>query len=426
MNEGRFIDLLGKLIGESEHLQNNPSQGLVPREDLASNHILELLAPYNKENGGVLEIEKLSYVEGRGNLIIKYPGTTDKVCSFVGSHLDVVPADPTGWKRNPFQLIQEGDLLYGRGTTDCLGHVAMLTDMLATLAENKPALETTVVVIFIANEENSSFHGVGVDQIAKEGHMESLKSGPVFWIDSADSQPCMGTCGMLQWKLEVTGKLFHSGLPHKGINSIEFGNDVINEIQRRFYQDFPRTEMEDKYNFVTCSTFKPTQITCAKGSINQLPPNCTIEGDCRLCPFYDVKDVRMKVDSYIKDINANPSALEGKHGPHSKYQLEDGSSSANAKLTWSFLGENGVACDIDSKGFGALREATMAVLGEVKPYSIGGSLPLIRDLQDNGFDVIIAGYGFSSKYHADNEAVSLTDMKNASKIIFTVIKSLSS
>ena len=72
MNEGRFIDLLGKLIGESEHLQNNPSQGLVPREDLASNHILELLAPYNKENGGVLEIEKLSYVEGRGNLIIKY------------------------------------------------------------------------------------------------------------------------------------------------------------------------------------------------------------------------------------------------------------------------------------------------------------------------------------------------------------------
>ena len=61
-------------------------------------------------------------MQGRSNLIIKYPGTTDEVCSFVGSHLDVVPADPNGWERDPFQLTVEGRTLYGRGTTDCLGH----------------------------------------------------------------------------------------------------------------------------------------------------------------------------------------------------------------------------------------------------------------------------------------------------------------
>jgi hypothetical protein len=35
-------------------------------------------------------MERVEFKPGRGNLIIRYPGTTDKVVSFVGSHLDVV------------------------------------------------------------------------------------------------------------------------------------------------------------------------------------------------------------------------------------------------------------------------------------------------------------------------------------------------
>ena len=119
MNEPRFMGLLEKLIGESKHLQNNPSQGLVPKEDLACAHIMRVLGPYSKENGGPLEISKVNFVEDRGNLIIRYPGTNpSKICSFVGSHMDVVPASPEGWARDPFKLEVDGDTLYGRGTTD--------------------------------------------------------------------------------------------------------------------------------------------------------------------------------------------------------------------------------------------------------------------------------------------------------------------
>ena len=365
-------------------------------------------------------------MEGRGNLIIKMPGNTDKVCSFVGSHLDVVPADQKNWDRNPFQLVQEGDLLYGRGTTDCLGHVALLTQFLLYLAKRNKMLDVTIYVVFIANEENSSFHGVGVDQLAKEGHLDNLKNGPLFWIDSADSQPCMGTCGMLQWRLEVEGKLFHSGLPHKGINSIEMANDAVNYIQSSFYRDFPRTPKEDIYNFVTCSTMKPTQIKCTPGSLNQLPPITIVEGDIRLCPFYDVADVRVAVDKYIDEINNDPTVIYTKtmnHGPHSKYVLseENGGNKGKVTLKWTFPGENGIACNIDSIGFAALKKATEEVLGKVVPYSIGGSLPLVSDLQAQGFDVMIAGYGFSSKYHADNESVSVDCMRQAMKILGKVV-----
>ena len=47
----------------------------------------------------------------------------------------------------------------------------------------------------------------------------------------------------------------------------------------------------------------------------------------------------------------------------------------------------GIACDLDSEGFQRLDEATRDVMGESKPFSICGSLPLVGDLQKAGFDV---------------------------------------
>lgn len=65
LNEKRFLDLLEKLIGESEFLQNSPPQGLIPNEDRASDHVLKVLEPYMVKNGGVLEVERVSFVEGQ-------------------------------------------------------------------------------------------------------------------------------------------------------------------------------------------------------------------------------------------------------------------------------------------------------------------------------------------------------------------------
>lgn len=79
MNEARFLNLLEKLIGESKYLQNSPPQGLIPQENLASNHVLDVLRPFSTENGGPLTVERVEFVKGRGNVIITYPGTTDKV-----------------------------------------------------------------------------------------------------------------------------------------------------------------------------------------------------------------------------------------------------------------------------------------------------------------------------------------------------------
>lgn len=426
VNEQRFVGLLEKLIGESKFLQNHPPQ-FVPEEDRALQHVLAVLDPFRIENGGVLTIKHIHYKPKRGNLIIEYrPPTATKIVSFVGSHLDVVPANPESWDVDPFSLTRKGDQLFGRGTTDCLGHVALLTDFMCTLAEKKPQLSTAVVVVFIASEENTMIPEVGIEQLMANGYLDPLKPGPVFWVDSADNQPCIGTAGVFVWSLKATGKLFHSGLPHKGINAIELARDAVAEIQRKFYLDFPPLPIETEYNFSSSSSLKPTQVRCAEGGLNQLPPWCEIQGDVRLTPFYKLKDCIAKVKSYVDDVNAHIEQLgsEEERGKVSKYVItEADGSTLRGKVELKVLEDpmQGIACQLDSPGYKALCAATKEVLGEVVPFSDCGSLPLVGEMQEAGYDLQVIGFGCSSVYHGDNEYCRLSDMNAGAKIMSRII-----
>ncbi|KAI9914312.1 hypothetical protein PsorP6_007137 [Peronosclerospora sorghi] len=128
--------------------------------------------------------------------------------------MDVVLANPEDWDRDPFSLTVEGDKLYGRGTTDCLGHVVLMTELFKELSKRKVAIKTKVVCVLIAVEENSEIPGVGIEKLMESGKLDFIKNGPVIWVDCSDSQPCISTAGVISWTLKATGKLFHSGLPH--------------------------------------------------------------------------------------------------------------------------------------------------------------------------------------------------------------------
>ena len=88
-------------------------------------------------------------------------------------------------------------------------------------------------------EESTAVPGVGVDKLMEAGHLDYLKDGPIFWVDSADTHPCIGTASCAMWTLRVEGRLAHSGLPQKGINSVELVMEAVKYIQTKFYQDFP-------------------------------------------------------------------------------------------------------------------------------------------------------------------------------------------
>ncbi|KAG0497030.1 hypothetical protein HPP92_001721 [Vanilla planifolia] len=424
LDRDSFISLLSKVIGEARHVQNNPP-GLIPKEDRVARHVLDALLPLSTSTGGgPLIVSHVSYTEGRGNIIVEYPGSVaGKILSFVGCHMDVVTADPSDWDFDPFSLSIDGDKLRGRGTTDCLGHVALVTELMRKLGQVRLQLKNTVVAVFIANEENSSVLGIGVDALVKDGLLDKLKQGPLFWIDTADKQPCIGTGGMISWRLRATGKLFHSGLPHKAINPLELLMEALKEMQSRFYKDFPPHPQELVYGFATPSTFKPTQWSYPGGGINQIPGECTISGDVRLTPFYSPVDVIKKLQEYVDDMNANVEKLDTR-GPVSKYVLPDEGLRGRLDISFDEAALTGVACDLNSRGFHVLCKATKEVVGYLKPFSITGSLPLIREMQEEGFDVQTSGYGIMATYHAKNEYCLFSDMCQGFQVFVSIISQL--
>jgi acetylornithine deacetylase len=66
--------------------------------------------------------------------------------------------------------------------------------------------------------------------------------------------------------------------------------------------------------------------------------------------------------------------------------------------------------------------AFQQVYGSCKPYSITGSLPCIRELQEDGFDVQTMGFGLLSTYHANNEHAKLSDFAQGLRTLAAIIK----
>jgi hypothetical protein len=70
MQEGAYLELLEKMIGESEFVQNSPPT-LIPEEDRVVRHVVHALEPFTVANGGPLEVEVISFIPGRSNVIVK-------------------------------------------------------------------------------------------------------------------------------------------------------------------------------------------------------------------------------------------------------------------------------------------------------------------------------------------------------------------
>lgn len=401
------------MMAVGERLQNYPQKDKPqPQEDLAGDVVLQELAQFVRNDR--LRVERVSYAEGRGNLILTYPGRTNRTLAFVGAHLDVVPADPAEWQRPPFELQIEGERLYGRGVTDCLGHVAVLTDLFAQLAEQQPALDHSVVAVIIANEELSAVSGIGIGKLVKEGKLDYLKNGPLYWLDSADFGPTIGTGGMATWKLTTEGKGAHSGFPQNGINAAELAFAATQALQAWFYQHYPPHPKEREYGFLAPSSLKPTRVQVDNDTLAKIPAKAVVEGDIRLTPWYEAKEVKEGALAFIQQLDVGHLPTLGV----SRYRLPD--AVGTIKLDMGAPG-GGIACDLTSVGYRALVDAITTVRGEARPFALTGTLPYVRSLQKHGFDVQITGFGRMDTYHAPNEFAELSHMCDGFRILCHLI-----
>ena len=98
-------------------------------------------------------------------------------------HHDVQPVgDPTKWARDPYALTEDGDRLYGRGSSDDKGAIALHLALLRAFGDELPV----TVVLLVEGEEEIGSPGFGA---LLEAHQDELRADVVIVPDAVNPTP---------------------------------------------------------------------------------------------------------------------------------------------------------------------------------------------------------------------------------------------
>ena len=97
--------------------------------------------------------EIFEYKPGRANIIARFKGNGSKRPIILLNHMDVVTADPSAWRVNPFSAEIVDGSIYGRGALDMKGEGLLQLMTMIILAREKPLLSRDVIFLATADEE---------------------------------------------------------------------------------------------------------------------------------------------------------------------------------------------------------------------------------------------------------------------------------
>ncbi|MHB8418140.1 MAG: M20/M25/M40 family metallo-hydrolase [Myxococcales bacterium] len=107
-----------------------------------------------------IESEILEAEPGRSNVVARLVGSGSEAPLLLGAHLDVVPAGE-GWRHPPFEAVEEGGFLHGRGAVDMKGFAAQAVTLLGCLRRLGVPLRRDVIFAGVADEEEGCRLGSG-------------------------------------------------------------------------------------------------------------------------------------------------------------------------------------------------------------------------------------------------------------------------
>ncbi|MFV0253685.1 MAG: M20/M25/M40 family metallo-hydrolase [Beutenbergiaceae bacterium] len=133
---------------------SNYGDGTGPGERAAAERVIELLEDVGYQP---------SYVESaatRGSVLLRIPGADpSRSALVVHGHLDVVPAQASDWKMDPFGGEEMDGMIWGRGAVDMKDMDAMILATLRDMARTGWQPPRDLVVAFFADEEAGGTFG---------------------------------------------------------------------------------------------------------------------------------------------------------------------------------------------------------------------------------------------------------------------------
>lgn len=221
----------------------------------------------------------------------------------LSGHSDVVPVDGQPWSTDPFELTQIDGKLFGRGSCDMKGFLALA---LAYAPKFSAADLKRPVFIAISYDEEIGCAGVlpMVEELASLGQKPSIcwVGEPTLW------NVVTGHKGICNHKVIVTGKEMHSSLPHLGASAIHEALEILT-VLRETANWLEETAPSD-------SEFDPPHATLTIGKIsggtaaNIIARECEFVFDLRYPPGVDVEASLKPFREKVAEVDARLKAFD--------------------------------------------------------------------------------------------------------------------
>lgn len=259
----RALEILKRLIA-FDTVSSEPNMALIEyvRELLASKGIESLIV---KDETGK-----------KANLFAS-TGPRDVPGVLLSGHTDVVPAAGQAWTMPPFQATLRDGRIYGRGTCDMKGFIALAIDAMLNAADM-----TLLRPLQLALSHDEEIGCVGVRRLLDVLHLAPVRPFLCVVGEPTLMQFAVGHKGKASYRTFCRGQEAHSSLAPRAVNAIHLASDFIAELrnsQKRIEQQGSRDEGYD----IPYSTVHIGRIDGGK-ALNIVPNLCTMEFEYRNLP----------------------------------------------------------------------------------------------------------------------------------------------
>lgn len=211
-------------------------------------------------------------------------GPADVAGVVLSGHTDVVPTEGQAWDSDPFTLREHNGHLYGRGTCDMKGFIAIVLAKVPQMI--RADLKQPVHLALSYDEELGC---IGAHSLADHIAHAPVKPKMCVVGEPTMMKPITGHKGICDVRCTVRGRESHSSLAPYAVNAVEAAAELVTHIKKIAR----RMESEGPYNRHFDPPFTTLQTGLFHGgtAMNIVPNNCEIGFEIRNIPEVDPEAV---------------------------------------------------------------------------------------------------------------------------------------
>jgi acetylornithine deacetylase len=215
----------------------------------------------------------------------------------LSGHTDVVPVEGQAWTSDPFRLEtrpadQGSDRLYGRGTADMKGFIALVLAMVPQALSRR--LEIPLHLAFSYDEEVGCLGAPALIRGLPEG---AARPRLAIIGEPTEMQVATAHKGIHFLHTQVTGHEAHSSAPEGGVNAIAAAAEIIAEIGRLAREC--RAAARPDGGFDPPYTSFNIGLIAGGAAVNIIARDCAFEWEFRPIPGEDGAALQRRIDDFI-------------------------------------------------------------------------------------------------------------------------------